>query len=134
MADFKNLNLSDESLTLLLQFVLQNIGEDRKLALENYETLSAMLGGGDGMTGLEIQLMLQELSSALTGFLNSASKSTDNAIKIAKIMSDHINKMNTEETLTNLDRDKIENLVKEAKAERSEIENVIEMRRQSGNK
>ena len=115
MYDSLKLNLSDESLVHLLNFILVLIKEDRKNALDHHDTLSGMLGGpagAEGMSSLELQLLLNDLSAALTGFLKNSAQSTEQAIKVAKIMADHLTKMEASATLTEDDREEIENALK----------------------
>lgn len=112
----QRLNLSDESLVALLNFILDMVQEDRKNALDHHDTLASMLGGppgAEGMTGLELQLLLNDLSQALTGFLNNSAKSTEQAIKVAQIMATHLTKMDKSATLTEDDRAEIEAAVQE---------------------
>ncbi len=107
------IKLDEKSLELVLNYIMQNVDEDREMALQHHDTLALLLQGaqGDGaMSGLEIQLMVEQLSDALTKFLGSAAKSTENALKIAKILSDVLVKMDPEETLTDEDRAEIEAL------------------------
>ena len=55
--DLKNINLNDDSLIHLLNFILSMIKEDRRNALDHHDTLAGMLGGppgAEGMTGLEL--------------------------------------------------------------------------------
>ena len=108
------IKLDEQSLELILNLVLNNLTQERELALGHHATLSTLLNGATGdeqLTGLEVQMMVQELSSALTGFLNSASLSTDKAIKVAKILSDLLSKMDADDTLTDADRADIESMV-----------------------
>ena len=119
--DLSKLNLSDDSLIHLLNFILSMIKEDRKNALDHHDTLSSMLNGppgAEGMTGLELQLLLNDLSAALQGFLKNSAQSTDQAIKIAQIMANHLTKMDKSTTLSDDDRAEIENLAKEFQEER----------------
>lgn len=123
----KSLTLDETSLVFVLNFILKNISEDRELALQHHDTLATIIQGAPGnesLTDLEIQLMLKDLSTALNDFLASASKSTDNAIKIAKILSDHLNKMPDEQAITAEDREMLENMLKNNDGE---PENIIDM-------
>jgi hypothetical protein len=122
----QNLNLDQTSLVFVLNFILKNISEDRELALQHHDTLATIIQGAPGnesLTDLEIQLMLKDLSAALNDFLASASKSTDNAIKIAKILSDHLNKMPEEQSITVEDREMLENMIRGD----DESENIFDM-------
>lgn len=111
MGNIPGLKLDEKSLEMILNYIMKNVDEDREMALQHHDTLATLLQGapGDGaMSGLEIQLMVEQLSDALTKFLNTASKSTESALKIAKILSDVLLKMDPEETLTDEDRAEIE--------------------------
>lgn len=111
MVDKIKLDLSDESLIHLLNFILSMSVEDRNNALQHHDTLSELLGGppgAEGMTGVEMQLLLNDLSQALTGFLNNCSRSTDQAIKIAQIMANHLVKMDRSASISENDRAEIE--------------------------
>ena len=113
MGNVPGLKLDEKSLELILNYIMKNVDEDREMALQHHDTLALLLQGAPsdgGMSGLEIQLMVEQLSDALTKFLNSASKSTESALKIAKILSDVLVKMDPEETLTDEDRAEIEAL------------------------
>lgn len=105
------LDLSDESLVHLLNFILSMVKEDRKNALDHHDTLASMLGGpagAEGMTGVELQLLLNDLSQALNGFLANSGKCTEQAIKVAQLMANHLTKMDKSATLTDDDRAEIE--------------------------
>ena len=122
--DLNKLNLNDESLVHLLNFILSMIKEDRKNALDHHDTLASMLGGppgAEGMTGLELQLLLNDLSAALQGFLKNSAQSTDQAIKIAQLMANHLTKMDKSTTLSEDDRAEIEELAKEFQTEKGII-------------
>lgn len=111
MYDNLKLNLSDESLVHLLNFILSMVREDRKNALDHHDTLAGMLGGpagAEGMTSLELQLLLNDVSQALQGFLTNSGKCTEQAIKVAQIMAGHLIKMDKSATLTDADRADIE--------------------------
>ena len=84
------LKLDERSLEFILNFTLENLKEDRKLALGHHDTLASLLTGasGEADSDLEIQMAVQELSAALVNFLRSASTSTEQGIKLAKILSD----------------------------------------------
>ena len=93
-------DLNDETLRIILKLGLDNLCEDRKNALDHHDVLSNLLegtSGSDGLSTLEIQMMVQELSASLTNFLNSSTKSTENILKISKILSDHIKKKQNED-------------------------------------
>lgn len=122
--DLNKLNLSDDSLIHLLNFILSMIKEDRKNALDHHDTLASMLGGppgAEGMSGLELQLLLNDLSAALQGFLKNSAQSTDQAIKIAQLMANHLTKMDKSTTLSDDDRAEIEELAKEFTEEKNLI-------------
>jgi len=127
--DFNNnLNLSDESLVHLLNFILSMVQEDRKNAMDHHDTLSSMLGGpagAEGMSSYELQLLLNDLSTALTGFIKNSAQSTEQAIKVAKIMADHLTKMDTSSTLSEDDRSQIEEALRDFEDERDELDNII---------
>jgi hypothetical protein len=128
MTNFKNLNLSDDSLVGLLNFILSMIQEDRKNALDHHDTLSGMLGGpagAEGMTSLELQLLLNDLSTALTGFIKNSAQSTEQAIKIAQLMANHLTKMDKSSTLSEQDRDQIQAAVSGLVEEKEELDNII---------
>ena len=122
--DLKNINLNDDSLIHLLNFILSMIKEDRRNALDHHDTLASMLGGphgAEGMTGLELQLLLNYLSAALSGFLKNSAQSTDQAIKIAQLMCNHMGKMDKSASLSDDDRDEIEKLAVEFQKEQGII-------------
>ena len=122
--DLKNINLNDDSLIHLLNFILSMIKEDRRNALDHHDTLAGMLGGppgAEGMTGLELQLLLNDLSAALSGFLKNSAQSTDQAIKIAQLMCNHMGKMDKSASLSDDDRDEIEKLAVEFQKEQGII-------------
>ena len=133
MEKFNHLDMSDESLMNLLNFIMSMIKEDRENALSHHDTLAGMLGGpagAEGMTSLEMQLFLNDLSTALTGFIKNSAQSTDQAIKIAKIMADHLTKMEKSATITDEDREQIESALKgisETTTGLSNVRNIIEL-------
>ena len=133
MATKKDINceISDESLTHLLNFILSMLQEDRTNALQHHDTLSTMLGGpagAEGMTGLELQLLVQDLSAALTGFIKNSAQSTDQAIKVAQIMAGRLAKINASSSLTEDDRAEIEETIQNLNIEKDKMTNVIKMK------
>ena len=129
MTDFKNLNLSDGGLVALLNFILSMLQEDRKNAMEHHDLLAGMLAGSTeaaGMTTLEFQLLLNDISTALTGFLKNSATSTEQAIKIAKIMADHLSKLDRNASLTEDDREQIEDAIQKLTDEKSTLDNIID--------
>ena len=124
------LRLDENSLEFLLNFIMTNLKEDRRMALEHHEVLSSLLNGAphsQGLSGLEIQMMLEQLSNALQKFMQSASTSTDQAIKIAKIMSDILIKSDPADSLTDAERADIERLMGGLQEEKDKIGNIIDM-------
>jgi len=124
----QNLNLSDESLIGLLNYILSMIKEDRNNAMMHHDTLAVMLSGApgaEGMSGIELQLLLNDLSAALTGFLKNTATATDQAIKIAKIMAEHLVKMDKSTTLTEEDRKQIDEALENLQSERDALGNII---------
>lgn len=131
------IKLDEASLEFILNFVLKNLKEDRHLALQHHDTLASLLQGTSGEgSGLEIQLMVQELSSALTNFLNSASLSTERAIKIAKILSDILVKSDADTTLSDDERAEIEGMIGGLQEEKDNIDsvsNILELQQTMSN-
>ena len=124
------LRLDEHRLEFLLNFIMTNLKEDRRMALEHHEVLSSLLNGAphsQGLSGLEIQMMLEQLSNALQKFMQSASTSTDQAIKIAKIMSDILIKSDPADSLTDAERADIERLMGGLQEEKDKIGNIIDM-------
>lgn len=120
----KKLDLDEDSLVFLLNFILDNIKEDRQLALQHHDTLSHILNGAPGdLSGVEMQLLMNDLSQSLTNFLNTASLSTERAIKIAKILADLMTKMEASSMLTENDRESIEEMVTGFQDEQEAIDN-----------
>lgn len=114
----KNLNLDETSLVFVLNFIMKSISEDRELALQHHDSLASVIQGAPGnesLTDLEIQLLLKDLSTAINDFLSSAAKSTDNAIKIAKILSEHLNKMEKDDEITDEDRQMLREMMEDEK-------------------
>jgi hypothetical protein len=90
--------------------------------------LASMLGGpagAEGMTSLEMQLLLNDVSTALTGFLKNSAQSTDQAIKIANLMASHMGKMDTSSTLTDDDRAQIQDAIGLLEDEKDDIQDNI---------
>ena len=109
-----NLKLDEKSLEFLLNFIMENLKEDRELALQHHDTLASLLSGppgSEGMSALDVQLMLQEVSTALKNFMSQATTSTEQAIKIAKIMSDILIKSDPSEALSDDERADLESLL-----------------------
>lgn len=117
MSDVKKLDLSDESLGHLLNFILSMIKQDRQNALNQYTTLSSLISGPDGFAGLD-GIMLNDIANGLSSFMKNSAQSTDQAIKIAGILANHLIKMDKSSTLTDDDRLEIEKLGKELIVER----------------
>jgi len=128
-----NIKLDEASLEFILNMTLDNLKEDRSMALRHHSTLSSLLSGASGdeaLSGLEIQMMVQELSMALTNFLKSAATSTEQGLKMAKILADLITKMPSDDTLTDEDRASIESMIGKYSNEKENIDtvtNVIQM-------
>lgn len=113
MNDIGKLKLDETSLAILLNYILDNIKEERKIALGHHEMLSSFFDGPTGtevMDSYAITAMLNDSSEALTRFLSTAAGSTEKAIKIAKIMSDVMSKMDTD-FVSDEDREAIADLV-----------------------
>ena len=127
--DIQKLGLDEDSLEFLLNFILNNVKEDREIALQHHDTLAGLLQGvsGDGMNAMEIQMMAKELSEALKAFMSSAAVTTDQAIKIAKILSDLLVKADPAETLTDKERGDLEELIGGLKEEKDEQKNIINL-------
>jgi len=124
----QKLKINEASLEFVLNFILENLKEDREMALEHHANLTRLMNrgiGGDEATALEIDIAVQELSGALIGFLNSASMTTDRAIKIAKILGDLLIKMDIEETLTDSDRANIVESFQREQDEAEKAKNII---------
>ena len=124
----KNLNLDETSLIFVLNFIMKSISEDRELALQHHDSLASVIQGAPGnesLTDLEIQLLLKDLSTAINDFLSSAAKSTDNAIKIAKILSEHLSKMDKDEEITDEDREMLRSMMEQGEDEQVSIKNSI---------
>lgn len=121
------LELDRASLVKMLNFILTNLKDDRRLALQHHTILSHMLNGvaSAGLSTLELQMMIQDLSSSLNGFLTSASKSTENAIKMSKIMSDAIKNSPQADGLTDDDRDNLASLMEGLKEEKTALAQTI---------
>lgn len=130
MAKKISFDLNNDALKLILNLGLNNLQEDRENALEHHDTLSGLLqgtAGAESLSSLEIQMMIQELSGALTNFLNSSSRSTENIIKIAKIISDHLKTMDTTEAeITDEDREMLAEIIDQAKVEGQNIVDIKE--------
>jgi len=132
MSEDKRIKLDEASLEFILNFTLENLKEDRRLALEHHTILSSLLSGqnadGEDLSGIEIQMIVQELSGALTNFLKSAATSTEQGLKMAKILSDLLTKIDTDTILTDEDRASIEEMVggfEDEKQTLEVLENVI---------
>lgn len=111
----QNLRLDETTLVYILDVAFKNIAEDREIALQYNDSLSSMINGipgNEGLSDLEVQLMLKDLSDAIDRFLSTATKSTDNIIKLAKILSDHLVKSPAEDAITKEDRELLENMMK----------------------
>lgn len=111
----QSLRLDETTLIYILDVAFKNIAEDREIALQYNDSLSSMINGipgNEGLSDLEVQLMLKDLSDAIDRFLSTATKSTDNVIKLAKILSDHLVKNPTEDGITKEDRELLENMMK----------------------
>lgn len=121
------LELDRASLVKMLNFILTNLKDDRRLALQHHTILSHMLNGvaGAGLSTLELQMMIQDLSSSLNGFLTSASKSTENAIKMSKIMSDALKHAPQADGLTDKDRDNLADLMEGLEQEKTALAQTI---------
>ena len=112
----KKLNIDEDSFVYLLNFIMDNLKEDRELALRHHDTLSHMLDGPNGldsMSGVELSILLNDLSESITKFLSNASMATDRAIKILKIMSDLMAKVHREDGISDEDREYLESLTSE---------------------
>ena len=126
MAKKYTLSINEQSLEFMLNFTLDNLKEDRRLALQHHGVLAGLLQGADGaeLSALEVQMMVQELSAALTNFLRSASVSTEQGLKMAKLLADQLSKIDSEDTLTDEERADIESMLGGFEAERDNIVNI----------
>lgn len=104
------LDLTEDSLVYLINMILKNINEDRTQALQYADILAATINGpqgSDGVLSLESELLLKELSVALTGFLKTASDSTERALKLAKLLVDFLIKVQDDEIISDEEREAI---------------------------
>ncbi len=126
MAKKTTLTISESSLEFMLNFTLDNLKEDRELALQHHQVLAGLLHGADGaeLSALEVQMMVQELSAALTNFLRSASVSTEQGLKMAKLLADQLSKIDNDDNLTDEERADIETMLGGFEAERDNIINI----------
>ena len=130
MTNFKSLNLSDSSLIQLLNTILSMLQEDRKNATEHHDLLATMLatveGTAGGMGTIELQILLGDLATGLTGFLKNIAQSTDQTIKVAKIMANHLTKIDRNAVLTEDERDQIEDTIKSLTDEKDTLSKQID--------
>lgn len=125
---FGKLELSDDSLIHLLNFILSMVQEDRKNALDVYDTLAGMVTGPGGFDELGVQgVMIGDVTNGLTSFLKNCSMSTEQAIKIANVMANHLVRMDRSATLTDADREEIAAAAEAFKNEKKEIDNILKV-------
>lgn len=125
---FGKLELSDDSLSHLLNFILSMVQEDRKNALDMYDTLAGMVTGPGGFDNLGAEgIMISDITNGLTAFLKNSSQSTEQAIKIANVMANHLVKMDRSATLTDADREEIAAAAEAFKNEKKEIDNILKV-------
>ena len=131
-----NLKLDEASLEFLLNFILNNLKEDREMALQHHDTLAGLLQGppgSEGMSALDVQLLLNEVSTAVKNFMQSAATSTEQAIKIAKILSDILVKSDPAESLTDDERADLQRMLEEEKEAYKKAENILDLNSAIGN-
>lgn len=125
MTENIKLNLSDESLIHLLNFILSLVQDDRKNALDLYDTLAGMVTGPGGFDSLGAEgIMIKDVTDGLSAFLKNSSQSTEQAIKIANILANHLIKMEKSTVLTDEDRAEIERTIGSLVEEKKIIDNV----------
>jgi hypothetical protein len=97
--------------------------------LDQYDTLAGVFSGpvGDGMDSIQMSLLLKDAAEALTGFMKSSAQTTDQAIKLATLLANHLIKMDKTSTLTDEDRATIESLTKDLKDEKKTVDNIIKI-------
>ena len=104
----KRLALDSESIVFILNYILMNIEEDRRLALTHHDALNEAIDTMGGLGGGELVLLVEPFAKSIVGFLDSTSKSTDNAIKVAKLLSDYVLKIQaTSQAFSDEERDQI---------------------------
>jgi len=108
----KKLELDNDSLMFLINNILNSIKEDRELSLDQFNFMNQFLTGAGDTAGTDIVLLSEHLSEAINKHLAQAAKSTESAIKVAKIMADNLAKTISEESFTEADRDLLEELTK----------------------
>lgn len=120
----QRIELDNKSMTFLLNWILENINKDRELAISHHKELNGLLteiGSSLGGDVEQLPFLLQNASNGLRDFLNTALKSTEAAIKLAKLLSDHVLSMSGEGDIDEDDREKIEKLVDKMQKEKEEI-------------
>jgi hypothetical protein len=124
--DINKLGIDKESVVYLLNFIMDNLKEDRSIALRHHDTLSAILDGdaGEGRSDIEVQLLMNDVSEALKRFLDTSAGSIDQAIKITKIVSDLYSKEDKDEYLSEDDRSEIESLAGELRQDRNNVYDI----------
>jgi len=124
----KKVGLDESSLVYLLNFIMDNVREDRALAMRHHDTVASLMEGAldaDG-GGIQISLLLSDTSEALKRFLDTSSGSIEQTIKVAKLISDMMLKLDTG-TLEFSDdtRDLIEQTAKRLEAEKEENRKIV---------
>lgn len=122
MAEFKKISINEQSLAYLLNLVLNNVREERNIAMINYNNLTGLTTGSDVA---EILMLSKDISESINGFLNSANKSTEQILKMAKVISDYMLKAQDNDLISDEDRMDIENLVKSANEEIEKNNGII---------
>ena len=86
------LHMDHESLIYFINYILKQLKHDRRLAIDNFKAIDGAVDLGlMSSSGSEAMIMGDIVDSQMK-FLNSSSNSIDKMIKMAKIMSDTINK------------------------------------------
>jgi len=87
------LEMDHASLIYFINYILKQLKYDRKLALDNFKSIDGVVDIGSMVESGSEAMIMGDIVDSQMKFLNSSSNSIDKMIKMAKIMSDTLNKV-----------------------------------------
>jgi uncharacterized protein (DUF2267 family) len=124
MSSGNNIELNDESLAVLLNTIYAQIQEDRSITRGQFETLAAQVPTEVSPSST---FVAAELAKGIAGYLAEFTDSTEKMLKLAKILSDRLIKIEVDTSDILQDSEKLDaqdfvNNLMEAKKNRENAE------------
>jgi hypothetical protein len=91
------LQMDHESLIYFINYILKQLKSDRRLALDNFKAIDGVVDLALMVESGSEAMIMSDIVESQMKFLNSSAGSIDKMIKMAKIMSDTLNKATVED-------------------------------------